>query len=524
MSSLRVRSLAVVLAAIVPSLVFIVVHIARERRAETAEATQEMRALARAAALDAERSVEHAHQLLVVVASTHAVRRGDPLQCGALLSDLASRFPQYAYLAAVLIDGRTFCGAPRANTPAKLDVVKESYVTRALESRDFAVGDMVPHLSGRPASLPVAQAILDEKGAVTGTVLAGVSLEWLDRWASKVSLPPESTLALVDASGTVLARYPAALQQIGHPLQPTGLANAVLEGQQEGSKESENPAGEPYLYLFTHVGSRAHELHIVVGRPKAMVLAEANRDLVGELIALAFFAAAASAAGWVGTERLLLPLIRALITAAGRLGGGDLTSRTGLPHGQDEVGRLAAAYDGMAQALESRERLRSSAEAELTREKELLETILEHIPVMICFISRSGSIEWINHAFQRVLGWSLKEAGSRDILSILHAITVIAALLYLPFGKFFHIFQRPAQLGVKLYQDAGEAGEGAFCVRCGERFASRMHIDDLAAILPQLGFDYRLPGPAGHWQQICPGCKRKAIALAQIRLQEASRG
>jgi NNP family nitrate/nitrite transporter-like MFS transporter len=109
-------------------------------------------------------------------------------------------------------------------------------------------------------------------------------------------------------------------------------------------------------------------------------------------------------------------------------------------------------------------------------------------------------------------------------LSILHAITVIAALLYLPFGKFFHIFQRPAQLGVKLYQEAGSAGEGAFCARCGERFASRMHVDDLAAVLPQLGFDYRIAGPAEHWQQICPACKRKTIARAQLRLQEASRG
>ncbi len=35
-----------------------------------------------------------------------------------------------------------------------------------------------------------------------------------------------------------------------------------------------------------------------------------------------------------------------------------------------------------------------------------------------------------------------------SFLAILHAITVITALLYLPFGKFFHIFQRPAQLGV----------------------------------------------------------------------------
>ena len=110
-------------------------------------------------------------------------------------------------------------------------------------------------------------------------------------------------------------------------------------------------------------------------------------------------------------------------------------------------------------------------------------------------------------------------------LSILHAITVIAALLYLPFGKFFHVFQRPAQLGVKLYQDAGAAGEGAYCARCGERFASRMHVDDLAAVLPQLGFDYRMPGPAGHWQAVCPACKRKSIALAQARINEgAARG
>ena len=94
-------------------------------------------------------------------------------------------------------------------------------------------------------------------------------------------------------------------------------------------------------------------------------------------------------------------------------------------------------------------------------------------------------------------------------LAILHAITVVAALLYLPFGKFFHIFQRPAQLGVKLYQRGGREGEGARCARCGEPFASRMHIDDLKEVLPELGFDYRIAGPAGHWQELCPACKRK---------------
>ena len=48
-----------------------------------------------------------------------------------------------------------------------------------------------------------------------------------------------------------------------------------------------------------------------------------------------------------------------------------------------------------------------------------------------------------------------------DFLAILHAVTVIVTLLWLPFGKFFHVFQRPAQLGVAAYKAAGERGEQA---------------------------------------------------------------
>src|SRR5439155_2652531 len=61
-----------------------------------------------------------------------------------------------------------------------------------------------------------------------------------------------------------------------------------------------------------------------------------------------------------------------------------------------------------------------------------------------------------------------------DFLSILHAITVVTGLLYLRFGKFFHIFQRPAQIGVRLYREEGKADSGAWCARCGERFASQI--------------------------------------------------
>ena len=109
-------------------------------------------------------------------------------------------------------------------------------------------------------------------------------------------------------------------------------------------------------------------------------------------------------------------------------------------------------------------------------------------------------------------------------LSILHAITVIGALLYLPFGKFFHIFQRPAQLGVKLYHDYGTRDSGSTCTRCGQRFASQLQIDDLRRVLPELGFDYRMGTETTTWQDFCPPCKRTTLATAQLRLKEQARG
>src|SRR5690606_38629309 len=109
-------------------------------------------------------------------------------------------------------------------------------------------------------------------------------------------------------------------------------------------------------------------------------------------------------------------------------------------------------------------------------------------------------------------------------LSLFPTVTAVAALLCLPLGRFFHIFQRPARVGVKLHAARRASGEAALCTRCGERFASRMHVDDLKRTLPQLGFDYRLDEPGGSWQDVCPPCKRKLLALTQLRMMEETRG
>src|SRR5262249_52451654 len=100
-----------------------------------------------------------------------------------------------------------------------------------------------------------------------------------------------------------------------------------------------------------------------------------------------------------------------------------------------------------------------------------------------------------------------------EFLAILHAILVILTLLFLPFGKLFHIFQRPAQLGVSFYKDAGTRSEQAHCHRCHRPYASAIMIRDLIAVERDLGFSYEMS--SGHYQQICPRCRRALFGLAQ---------
>lgn len=101
-------------------------------------------------------------------------------------------------------------------------------------------------------------------------------------------------------------------------------------------------------------------------------------------------------------------------------------------------------------------------------------------------------------------------------LNTVHALTVTLGLMYIPFGKLFHIFQRPAQLGVSYYKKAGAAGTQQRCARCDEPYASMLQMNDLKTVLPKVGFDYRSESGV-NYQDHCPTCRRRMVGLAQTQ-------
>ena len=110
-----------------------------------------------------------------------------------------------------------------------------------------------------------------------------------------------------------------------------------------------------------------------------------------------------------------------------------------------------------------------------------------------------------------------------SFISLSHQALVIMTLFYLPFGKLFHVVQRPASIGVELYQARSREMEQAVCPRCGTMFMGKLWIDDLKKVVDELGFDYRMDN--GHTlQDYCPRCKRimRGLAYADLPMKRES--
>ncbi len=100
-----------------------------------------------------------------------------------------------------------------------------------------------------------------------------------------------------------------------------------------------------------------------------------------------------------------------------------------------------------------------------------------------------------------------------SFITLSHEALVIMTLFFLPFGKLFHIVQRPASVGVELYQKRSKEMPQAKCMRCRVEFASEMWLEDLKEVVEKVGFDYTMEN-GEKLQDYCPRCKRVMRGLA----------
>ncbi|MBI3458357.1 MAG: GAF domain-containing protein [Candidatus Rokubacteria bacterium] len=355
LASLRTRLLLLVLLAVLPAFALIL-YTGVERRALAVRAVEEdALRLTRIAAAEHERLIEGARQLLVALAQLPAVRASDSAGCAALFASLHQQDRRYANLGAIAPDGTVFCSA--LPLPGPVSLADRPYFRHARDAREFAVGDyQVGRITG-VATVNFGYPVVDGTGAVRAVVFAALDLGWLNQLAASARLPPEGRLTVADRTGTILVASPDPERWVGRSLSAGSLFQAVQTGR-EGVVKGTILQGPPSLVAFTRLrgASEAGAAFLTVSIPERAAVAEANRLLARNLAALALVAGLALVAAWVAGDVFILRRVQALVRAATRLGAGDLSARTGLPHRNGELGQLARAFDEMADAITRRQR------------------------------------------------------------------------------------------------------------------------------------------------------------------------
>ncbi|MER5206624.1 MFS transporter [Streptomyces sp. NPDC002825] len=103
--------------------------------------------------------------------------------------------------------------------------------------------------------------------------------------------------------------------------------------------------------------------------------------------------------------------------------------------------------------------------------------------------------------------------GGYEFLAVLHMVSVVFTLIYIPFGKFFHIVQRPAAVGMQLFKYTArrkDEDEILTCRRCHEPIDTAPYVENLQGTMRDLdlGFD--------EWAEYCPRCKRVLRGTAYL--------
>jgi two-component sensor histidine kinase len=186
-------------------------------------------------------------------------------------------------------------------------------------------------------------------GAVVGVVATTIKIDWLrSHFERKMEdLPAGTAVTMADRAGRILMRLPRQLE----PGTPMRLFPAIRNDTEGGSLRTE--AGDAFDGIARFVGytRTPEDLYVVVGIPRATVLAGLNQASLRNLLLMALVALIAFAAAHFGGRALFVGPVRDLLAGANQWRQGRLAARV-KPPATTELSELAQAFNAMASDLE----------------------------------------------------------------------------------------------------------------------------------------------------------------------------
>jgi PAS domain S-box-containing protein len=408
-SGLRLRLLLLVVLASAAPVALALYQARQDRRQQTSDWRERSLETVQLTTRAEDELVTGTRQLLLTVAESSQVRSWRRTACNTLLAKLLANFPQYANVGIIATNGEVFASALPVVQSGNL--ADRPFFRRALHTRALSIGDyQVSSATGRP-TLSFGYPLVDRFDEIEGVVFAELDLDRLNRFEASIQarLPAGAIWTKTDRSGTILVRHPNPEKWVGKPFPERTLLKTAL-ARRDGVLEAPDLDGVPSFYAFAATRSPlvAGDVVTILSIPKRVLFAIGNQMLVRDLRGVAIVAGLVLVIGWAGSSVLIVRPVQALLRSIGQLASGNLGARTGLPHDTDEFGRLAGAFDQMAESLEQRDKDRQRAQTALQAREDLIRE-LPLLPAAVYVCDPSGMIELYNRTAVELWGYESED-------------------------------------------------------------------------------------------------------------------
>jgi hypothetical protein len=258
----------------------------QDRGKEIAASIDGMAATARIIASEFDTKIQRTIQLHFGLSRVSDLAAGNKAACSSFLSEVRERNPEYTGILTNAPDGGLFCYS--RSTGRSLDLRDRDYFQRAVKSINAAVIEPVLGRLTGSAVRQIAYPARDAAHQLKFVLLASLDLNRLIR-EQIANSPPGAEVVLADHNGTVLDWSPAQTRSDRHG---TSIANSDLfrlaaENRGE-TRKLRGADGEPQVWAAADtLPIGGVNLHILVGRPKAQLVAAPNRRLAQDAGVLA---------------------------------------------------------------------------------------------------------------------------------------------------------------------------------------------------------------------------------------------
>lgn len=357
--SARVRIVLLVFASTLPILGLTLYVGVNQRSAAEAAERRELRQIAQLTAKRPEMILEGVRQLLFAVSGNTEYLLKDVKTCDAYFRKLSQEAGDvYRSMGIILPDGNIFCNTATPNNTPVVNVSDRYYFRLAAETRRFSVGE---YQIGRASKLPginLAYPVTNADGSLRAVLFVGLNLDAFIEPLRQSSGEMTRVMTLFDRNGIVLAQHPQFRADVGQK-SPNPRVLAQMEKFDHGLFTAIDLTGKERLYAVESVGMNPDgvaPIRMVVSTPQDMIFADANSTLIHFIVGVLVVAMVVLLLAWFGAEVFVLRRFRALLDMAEKVRGGDLSARSGIGGGREELSRLGAALDAMAEELQSRDR------------------------------------------------------------------------------------------------------------------------------------------------------------------------